>query len=182
MAVEKLKSVISLRKFAKMIGCTEGTVRAAIKEGTITESVKKDKNGRNVGILWEEGQLEWARNYSIGKNQSSTVEDALSDIPTESGKNIGEIAESRKKTEHYKSELARIELEEKTGILVPVEDVRKQLFAMATEIRIKVENIPDICIDEIMSMDDRNEAYALLSKTLKDMLNEMTEVVERDFT
>lgn len=178
----KMKAVISLRKFADLIGCVEGTVRAAIKEGKISEAVKKDKNGKNRGINWKKGQEEWARNYTVGNNLTSTVEEGLSGIESKRGTVIGEISASRKKTEHYKSELARIELEEKTGILVPVDDVKKQLFAFATEIRIKFQNIPDVCLDEIMSMDNRNEAYALLSKTIDNALNEMTEVVERDFT
>ncbi len=182
MTVRKLPRVISLRKFSEMIGCVEGTVRAAIKEGKITDSVVKDKNGRNKGIDWRKGQLEWAKNYTVGNNTTSTVETSLAGIPTGVGEDIGDISESRKRTEHYKAELARIELEEKTMILVPVDEVRKQLFAFATEIRIKFQNIPDVCLDEIMSIDDRNEAYSVLSKAIDHALNEMTEVVERDFT
>lgn len=183
MAVKKLPKVISIRKFAKdIIGCAEGTVRAAIREGKISEAVVKDKNGRNKGIDWAKGQVEWAKNYSRGKNLQSTVEDSLSDVGTAAGEEIAEIADSRKRTEYYKAELARIELEEKQKILVPVDDVRKQLFSMATEIRIKFQNIPDICIDEIMSMDDRNEAYRKLQETIDDQLRELTEIINRDVT
>lgn len=183
----KIEKIISIRAFAKMMECSEGTVRAAIGEGRIVDAVIKDKNGRNKGIDHAAAQIEWARNYSQGNNISSPVAEKLLGVPPESSREsgdekIGEITESKKKHEHYKAELSRLELEEKEGTLVQVDQVENQLFAYATEVRIAVQNIPDVCLDEIMSIDDRNEAYQVLMKAINGALNKLTEVVERDFT
>ena len=185
MAHEKLPKKISLRKFAKFIGCTEGAVRLAISEGKISKSVHKDKNGKNTGIDWEAGQLEWANNYSIGNRTESTVADSLQGVPVGDGsadRDIPEVAESKKSLEHYKSELARLELEEKEGILAQVDRVNSQLFSYASEVRIAVQNIPDVCIDEIMATDDRNDAYEIMKAAIDNALTKLTEVIARDFT
>jgi hypothetical protein len=178
--VNPLSEVISIRKFAAHIGCVEGTVRGAIREGRLSKSVIRDETGKVSGVIWADAEAEWARNYSHGKHLLSSVAESLAEKPT--GEAIRDINESRAISEHYKAELARIELEEKEKTVVSVDMVRSQLFNFANEVKVVLQGIPDVCVDDILSAEDRAEAHNIMKLAINKALLKLTEVVERDFS
>jgi hypothetical protein len=57
--------IVSQRKFASMVGCSEGNVRAAIAAGKIKEGVKRDAaTGKVIGIDVAIATKEWSANLN----------------------------------------------------------------------------------------------------------------------
>lgn len=175
--VKPIPEVISIRKFADVIGCAESTVRKAIADGKLVDSIVKDAKGKTKGVCWEKGHLEWAKNYTHGNKTDGAAEGLAA-----RSKSIGDINQSREVFEYYRAELARLEFEEKEKTLVRVADVRSQLFSFAAEVRVSLQAVPDVCVDEILSCTERQEAHQLMRKAINAALDKLTEVVERDFT
>lgn len=190
MAKNRVEDVISIRAFASMMDCAEGTVRKAIREGRISEScLSKNGNGRTNGIEWKKAKLEWAKNYTIGNNPQSPVADALqaeiitvgrTDARGDSGV-IKEVNESKRLQEHFKAEMARIDFEEKEGRMISKALVRSDLFKFGQELRVVIEAVADKVADEVAVETDRNKCYRIILDQIRLDLRKLTEVVERDF-
>ena len=181
----RIDDIISITAFADMMKCTEAAVRKAIKSNKIVESVHRhESSGRVSGIDWKLAKKEWAAVYTPGVNKSSGVLDALEEEGLLDGIDAGQIravSESKKLQEHYKAELARIELEEKEKILVSASKVRKDLYNFGMEVRVALQGVPDACVDDVMVASGRREAKSEIRKAIDFALNKLTEVIERDF-
>ena len=179
MAVAPSKPVISLRKFADHLGCVEGTVRAAIREGKIAEFVIRDaETGRVTGIMWREAEQEWARVYHHGRgNIGQGVGSGLAKVSDE----IRDIQESRAAKEHYQAELARLEFEEAERVLLRKEDVERQLYQYAKEVAVELKAVGRLCAPDVVGLTDIMEVERVVGRYIDDALNKLTEVVERDF-
>jgi len=179
------RALIPLTQFAQHMGCSEGAVRKAINAGKIS-SVKKDIDGRNLGVYWERAELEWNDNYDPGTNGSSVLSSKLghsdSEVETDVDGNIRPLAKSKQAEAHYKAELARVELEKQQGVLVEAARVKQQLHSFGVEVRVAMQGIPDAIVDEILVEHDRTKIHKIIKKGVDDALNKLTEVVERDFT
>jgi hypothetical protein len=177
MAVAPSKPVISLRKFADHLGCVEGTVRAAIREGKIAEFVIRDaETGRVTGIMWREAELEWAKHYAKG-NRGKGASEGLARVSDE----IRDIQESRAAKEHYQAELARLEFEEAERVLLRKEDVERQLYQYAKEVAVELKAVGRLCAPDVVGLTDIMEVERVVGRYIDDALNKLTEVVERDF-
>jgi len=179
MAVVPSKPVISLRKFADHIGCVEGTVRAAIREGKIAAFVVKDEvTGKVKGIMWREAELEWARVYHHGKgNIGQGAGDGLARVSDE----IRDIQESRAAKEHYQAELSRLEFEEAERVLLRKDDVERQLYGYAKEVSVELKAVGRLCAPDVVGLTDIMEVERVVGRYIDAALNKLTEVVERDF-
>jgi len=179
-----VSDVISLTAFASMMKCTKGAVSNAIKDGKIVDAVVRGDNGRVSGVDWRKAKREWLSNYDLGNNPTSGVLESFEAEGMMDGMisgDIRDISESKKLQEHYKAELARIELEEKEKILVSASKVRKDLFSFATEVRVAMQGVPERVVDKVMVLSDRRDVKAEIRKGIDESLNKLTEVVERDF-
>ena len=186
----RLEDLISTSAFADLMNCHESTVRKAIREGRISDQcLSKNANGRLNGIDWQKAKVEWAKNYSIGKNSSSPVAEALeAEVITarrvtargDDGE-ILDVAESKRRQEHYKAEKGRIELEEKAGALVSKEQVRRDLYEFGMEMRTAMQGVPDRVADDLAIETDRNKCYRIMLDGINEALRKLTDMVERDF-
>jgi hypothetical protein len=177
MAIAPSKPVISLRKFADHLGCVEGTVRAAIREGKISDFVVKDDvTGKVKGIMWREAELEWAKHYAKG-NRGKGASEGLARVSDE----IRDIQESRAAKEHFQAELARLEFEEKERVLLRKDDVERQLYGYAKEVAIELKAVGRLCAPDIVGVTDIMEAERVIGRYIDEALLKLTEVVARDF-
>ena len=177
MAIAPSKPVISLRKFADHLGCVEGTVRAAIREGKISDFVIKDEEtGKVKGIMWREAELEWAKHYTRG-NRGQGASEGLARIDED----IADINASRAKKEHYQAELARLEFEEKERVLLRKDEVERQLYQYAKEVSVELKAVGRLCSPDVVGLTDIMEVEKVVGRYIDAALNKLTEVVERDF-
>jgi hypothetical protein len=177
MAVVPRKPVISLSAFARHIGCVEGTVRAAIREGKIDKFVIRDiETGKVQGIMWREAEIEWARVYTQSKRGVGASE-GLARV----SEDIRDMNESRAAKEHYQAELARLEFEEKEQELLSRLDVERQLYGYAKEVYVELKAVGRLCAHEVVGQTDLMEVERIVTRYIDEALNKLTEVVERDF-
>ena len=83
------------------------------------------------------------------------------------------IQEAKRKEAIYKAKLLEIELKEKQGSVVKVEQIRKSLFDAGAQIRASIMTVPDRDIDNIWGAETRNEAYQLLVGALNQSLEKL---------
>lgn len=170
-AMKNNNEIISIREFARRVGVSDTAIRKAIKLGKI----KMVQTGSQKGINYETG-LQAVKDFGIGAiyNEKNTENNILEPtIPNVAAKTKADTAtfqESKRREAYFKSELARLEYEKESNILVNKQEVYKQLFALAKEIKNQILLVPDRCIDEILEAESRNESHTILLKELNETL------------
>lgn len=191
---EPKSKVISRTAFAKYMQCDPARVNQAIDLGQIGEQhlERNEKTGKLVGIHWKEAELQWLNTYdgtyaSKDSPLRKVIHSKLEEIngspqaDFDNGQIIRPLEESKRLEAHYKSELVRMEKEEKEGTLVKKDAVRSQLFSYAVEVRTEFKAVGDRMVDSLLVETDRNRALRLINDEIDKALNKLTEVVERDF-
>lgn len=175
--VKPTSDIISVRKFADIVGCTEGTVRNAVRVGKIKDSIVRDsETGKVSGIYWERGRIEWASNFEAG-GATDSVAKGLGKVDEQ----IRDFNDSRAINEHYKAELARLEFEERERQLLKRVDVERQLYAYAKEVAVELKSVGRLCAPDVVGLGDIMEVERTVNMFIDDALNKLTEVVARDF-
>ena len=180
------KETISILEFSRRIAIGEKAIRDAIRLGKISKGVVTDP-GKKPKIIYEVA-LKEVESMGIGYRSKFGKEEATNEpqktTPKESEAEPDSIAgltpesslaEALRTEKIFKAKLACLEVEEKAGTLVKKEDVYKQLFSFAGEIKAAIQSIPERITDELISLsDDRNAFHKLLSKSLTDALETLS--------
>ena len=147
---------ITLREFGRRHNVSVEAVSQAIKDDRLVKSVVRNEKG--VPKLKEELALaEWAANTIPAKNRLA-ISVEVDNAP---------YAESRAKRESYNAELARLELEEKQGTLVSAEEVKKEAYGIARQVRDGMLNIPDRVSAELAALTDQFEVHRRLTEEIR---------------
>ena len=148
--------------YARARGVAPPTVLHAIKTGRLVNSLSKDERGR-LRINPTLADAEWAANTQGGRGPGPQPYASGAELPADAA----DYNVSRAKKESYLAELARLEFEEKDGTLVPAEDVRKEAFAIARQVRDGLLNIPDRVAAELAAMTDQFEIHKRLTDEIR---------------
>ena len=87
---------------------------------------------------------------------------------------IPHINESRAKSEHFKAELARIDLEVREEELVESSLVKRQAFTAARTVRDSLGNIPDRVANQFAAETDPVEIHRVLTNEIRKALESLT--------
>ena len=87
---------------------------------------------------------------------------------------IPNINESRAKSEHFRAELARIDLEVKEEELVESSLVKRQAFTAARTVRDSLGNIPDRVANQFAAETDPVEIHRVLTNEIRKALESLT--------
>ena len=87
---------------------------------------------------------------------------------------IPHINESRAKSEHFRAELARIDLEVKEEELVESSLVKRQAFTAARTVRDSLGNIPDRVANQFAAETDPVEIHKVLTEEIRKALESLT--------
>jgi len=109
-----------------------------------------------------------AWNYENPTQQDSTR------IPT-SELEIPSFNDSRAKTEYFRAEMARLDLEEKEEKLCDAEKVKREAFSMARSVRDAVNSIPDRVANQFAAETDSVVIHQALSEELRKALERLTD-------
>ena len=159
--------IISIREFARRVGAGATTIRHHIQAGHFTKGSTIDDKGRPK-MVWPTAEDEWKV-----CGGASTVKGPVSGNMGDD--EIPAYAESRAATEYYKSQIAKIELDEKQGLYVKKEDVYKALYESASNLRSAILSVPKLVVDDVMACTDRGEAIELIYKALETQLLRMVD-------
>lgn len=80
---------------------------------------------------------------------------------------------------HYKAQLARIEFEQKTGVLVPIDSVAQEVEREYTRVRARLLAIPSKLAPEVALLEDVAECRGIIEAAITDALNELASDVAK---
>lgn len=161
---------ISLREFARLMNVDNKLIRRAVENGGITAFVRE---GKNYLFDFEEAKTQFD-DLGIGMNKELTETEKIQ--LTNLSADTASYAESKRRDAFFKSELSRMEMEEKAGSLVSKSEVYRELFNFGAEVKSKIISIPDRFTDELISTaNNRNLFYNLLKKMIQTELNLLSE-------
>ena len=92
---------------------------------------------------------------------------------------IPSFNESRAKSEHFRAELARLDLETKEEKLCEVEKVEREAFSLARSVRDAVNSIPDRVANQFAAETDPVVIHQALSEELRKALERLTYYILR---
>lgn len=181
-----MSELISVREFARRVGCSDVAVHKAIKSQKIVKGFVYGKDGKGK-IDPEVAAQEWGKNFdpnytSNPKLRQTIGEAAGSSIPEDSvaTRSGSSIADAKRAQAILKAKLLDIELKEKQGKLVDKALVYQSLFAAGQEVRAAILAVPDRIIDTLMACDTRNEAHTMLLGALIDALETVSDMEGKD--
>jgi hypothetical protein len=163
-----MAKLISLRKFAKVVGVSHTAVGNAIKAGRLVRAVVLGADGKVSGIDPELGVEEWSENSPSPVSQK-TKDLNDEDLPLPAGLSY---ADARAVRENYQARLAKLLYEEKMGRLVDSETVEKQAFEAGRLVRQAVLTVPDRYGHELAAETEVNRFVERLTKALVEALEQ----------
>jgi len=144
--------LVTFSEFAAIKGCAKGTVTAASKARIAAAVVEKDGKrwlDRDLAIeLWDKN-TKATHNSKVRRADPIEVEpprDAaelkrrVEGLPDDA---IPDLNESRARREHYQAELAKLQVTQQRGELVPADEVKKEAFKMGRSVREALANLAD---------------------------------------
>jgi hypothetical protein len=144
--------LVTFAEFAAIRGCSKGAVTHATKSRIADAVVVKD------GRKWldRDKALElWNKNTAATHASKVSVADPVDDPPPRDAAElkrrvkglpddaIPDLNESRARREHYQAELAKLQVSQQRGDLVPADQVRKDAFQMGRAVREALSNLAD---------------------------------------
>ena len=133
--------------------------------------------GRFDGCFMVVGnKIEWDKEAAIKVYQDGNP--LVSTSPTRKKSDELEIPsfnESRAKSEHFRAELARLDLEVKEDQLVEVSRVQREAFTSARAVRDALGNIPDRVSNQLAAETDPVAIHQLLAKEIRRALETLTD-------
>ena len=83
------------------------------------------------------------------------------------------FAKARAEKETHQAELARMQVEQQAGRLVDIEEVKRQHFALARQVREALLNLPDRIAPELVQLPTLFDAHSKLTAEIKTMLRDL---------
>lgn len=156
--------VITTKELSETLGVTQGRISQLKSQGRFDgcfELIGKNKIG-------------WDRDAAVAAYQ----QDAASGIATRingSEQQIPSFNESRAKSEHFRAELARIELEQKEEKLCEVDKVKREAFSSARSVRDALNSIPDRVSNQFAAETDPVVIHQTLTEEVRKALERLTD-------
>jgi len=89
---------------------------------------------------------------------------------------IPELNESRARREHYQAELAKLQVAQQRGELVPADEVKKAAFQVGRSVREALANLADRLSHQLAGETDPTVIHGLLSDEHRDALLALVEM------
>ena len=177
--------LVTFSEFAYIKGCSKGAVTHACKSriaGAVVEKDGKKWLDRDLALeLWRKNTL---------KNNNAIVDEAddvevsppaderelkarVNALPDDA---IPELNESRARREHYQAELAKLQVTQQRGELVPADEVQKSAFQVGRSVREALANLADRLSHQLAGETDPVVIHQLLSDEHRDALMALVEV------
>lgn len=166
-------ATISLREFGRLRGVSGEAVRKAIASGRLSRSVTYDDKGRpSVDPVLAASEWDMQTHPTHGGKRGPDApppEMADEPRPTASGA-AATFAQSRAIKEAYLARLAKLEFEEKSGVLVKADAVKNEAFKVARLVRDAMLNIPDRVSSELAADTDAFVVHRKLTLEIRKAL------------
>ena len=189
--------IISLREFARRLGCGEKTIRDGIAKGKIKDGVIVENGkpkikfsiaiveAKNIGlgakvIIQSESTPELVHRVipkqkvlseATEKPDNENEEDHIAGLGPETS-----LITANRAERIFKAQLACLEVEQKSGTLVNKAEVYSQLFSFGKEIRSEFESMPGKIVSSIIScQNDESKIAELLANEIRKSLSKLVD-------
>ena len=155
---------ISQKELAILLGVSGPRLSQVKATGRLDGTWKKKGNQ----VFYDQDAALKAWNYENPTQQDSTR------TPT-SELEIPSFNESRAKTEYFRAEMSRLDLEEKEEKLCDAEKVKREAFSIARSVRDAVNSIPDRVANQFAAETDPVVIHQSLSEEIRKALERLTD-------
>lgn len=174
--------LITFAELATIKGCTKAAVTHASKSRIAAAVVEKD------GKRWLDRDLAlelWNKNTRATPGSKVSRPDpvdpppprdpaelkrSIEQLPDDA---IPDLNESRARKEHYQAELAKLQVSQQRGELVPAEQVKKEAFQMGRVVREALANLADRLSHELAGVSDPAIIHQVLTQEHRAALMEL---------
>ena len=132
------------------------------------------KTGRLDGTFRKKGATTYYDQDSVIAAWNGEIPQLISRV-SGSDQEIPSFNESRAKSEHFRAELARLDLEEKEEKLCEAEKVRREAFSLARSVRDAVNTIPDRVANQFAAETDPVVIHQALTEEMRKALERLTD-------
>ena len=153
---------ITQAKLAEILGVSPPRISQVKSKGRLEGTYRK-KGGT---VLYDQEAAIAAWNGEI---------DQLTTRVAGSEQEIPSFNESRAKSEHFRAELARLDLEIKEEKLCEADKVKREAFSMARSVRDALNSIPDRVANQFAAETDPVVIHQALSEELRKALERLTD-------
>ncbi len=173
--------LVTFSEFAAIKGCAKGTVTAASKARIAAAVVEKD------GKRWLDRDLAielWDKNTKATHNSKVRRADPIEPPPRDADElkrrvnglpddAIPDLNESRARREHYQAELAKLQVTQQRGDLVPADEVKKEAFKVGRGVREALANLADRLSHQLAGETDPTVIHQVLTQEHRAALVEL---------
>jgi len=180
---------LNQKEFAKHIGVSQPRVSKYIKDGLLKTSVKR--NGRWVDIDAKKAVKELGKSLDPGrkvkaaggrkkKKKSDEIDSEVKEnTAARAGTGGVDMATARALNEQYKAALKKLEFDQRKGILVNIEDMKRLAFEAGKQIKEHCLAIPDRCGPLVAANSDAFECKQILLEEINIALENLSEVLKK---
>ena len=175
--------LITFAELATIKGCTKAAVTHASKTRIAAAVVEQD------GKRWLDRDLAlelWNKNTLRNNNAKVSEADPIETVPRDARElkrrvnglpddAIPDLNESRARREHYQAELAKLQVTQQRGELVPVDQVKKEAFALGRSVREALANLADRLSHQLAGETDPARIHQVLSEEHRAALVELAD-------
>jgi hypothetical protein len=158
-------AIMSLRGYARHRGVVLSSVQKAIKSRRISVQPDGRIDSGKADIQWERNTEQHAPPVA----QRGQEEDDTSSFGG------SQYTKARAVREHYTARLAKLEFEERTGKLVPKDEVQVAAFNKFRQFRDHMLNIPDRVAAMVAAESDAARCYEIIAIEIRKALNEFAD-------
>jgi phage terminase Nu1 subunit (DNA packaging protein) len=158
-----MENAISTKDLSELLGITQGRISQLKGQGRFDgcfEFVGKNK------IAWDKDAA--VKAYRDGEIPQSATRVASKDLE------IPSFNESRAKSEFFRAEMARLDLEEKEELLCEANKVKTAAFTLARSVRDALDSIPDRVANQFAAETDSVVIHQTLQEELRKALERLT--------
>lgn len=159
-----MENPITTKELSEILGVTQGRISQLKGQGRFDGCFAFVGKNR---IDWDKDAAVAAYNNPEIFVQSLRTPGSEQEIPS--------FNESRAKSEHFRAELARLDLEIKEEKLCEADKVKREAFSMARSVRDALNSIPDRVANQFAAETDPVVIHQALSEELRKALERLTD-------
>ena len=164
---------LSASAYAKRRGVSHVAVLKAIKTGRIAKETDGTIDPEKANAAWTKN-TDPAQQRKLAKKSEQAPERPIDPPLTNSGPNY---AQSRAIKEAYLARLAKLEYEEKSGVVVRADAVKVAWFNTLRVLRDRLTNLPDRLAPILAAEDDPKLVHEMLDAELRLILSDAADTV-----
>lgn len=169
---------VTLTAYAKSKGVSTEAVSKAVRVGRLSKSVVFDAKSR-PRVIPELADQEWVANTDSAQQRMPAVAPPRQEPEPEQAPaardepKTATFQQARTLREAYMARLAKLEFDEKSGLLVKADAVKNEAFKVARTVRDNMLNIPDRIAAELANETNQFKIHQRLTQEIRRALEDI---------